>query len=134
MCALVGSDGAYTGLTVSCYQISYIIPVVLRLADRGPPFQPGKFALGRAARPIGWVSAVFLLLTCLILFWPPAGPVTAANMNYTIVVIAAAACVSGLWWLVSARHHFVGPVTEYEALVNPASAEAFGPPEPSTIN
>ena len=89
---------------------------MLRITVGREHFEHGKFSLGRATVPLGVLSALFLCTTSLILLWPPSGPVTAANMNYTVVVLAAGATIAGVWWLAWARTHFKGPVGHHVLL------------------
>jgi hypothetical protein len=59
--------------------------------------------------PFAVLSATWLVFTSIIFFLPERHPTTAANMNYTIVVVGAVAIIGGLYWVVSARHFFKGP-------------------------
>ena len=45
---------------------------------------------------------------------PPVYPVNATNMNYASVGVGAVVILSGLGYLLSARHWFQGPVTNLD--------------------
>ena len=40
---------------------------------------------------------------------PTAGPVTAANFNYTIVAVVVVVGAATIWWFASAKNWFTGP-------------------------
>jgi hypothetical protein len=105
-------------LTVSAFEISYLIPIALRLCMPAGAFVPGPVHLGAASRPVGVASVVFLGFTALILYWPPAGPVTAANMNYTAAITAVAAAAAGVWWWWAARARYEAPGARFGAGVS----------------
>ena len=89
---------------------------MLRITYGWHNFHPGKFSLGAAARPIGVISSIFLAFTAVILYWPPTSPVTPASMNFNVAVTAACAAIALIWWLVSARTHYHGPVAHYATI------------------
>ncbi len=100
---------AIVSLTTIGFQISYAIPIFLRVTDARDTFQQGAFHLGKYSIVCGWISSIWLTLTSLLFFWPATFPVNAASMNYTIVVVGAVMIICLFFWVVVARHYFQGP-------------------------
>ena len=46
---------------------------------------------------------------------PAVNPITAANFNYTPVIVVGTFVIITVWWLVSARFWFKGPVIQGSA-------------------
>ena len=44
--------------------------------------------------------------------WPPATPVTASTMNYSVVVTGGVMILSTIWYFVRARHVYKGPTVD----------------------
>jgi amino acid transporter len=101
--------GAIVSLCTVGFQVSYAIPIYLRVTTARNSFQPGNFHLGRASIIIGWLSALWLTFTSVLFFWPLEFPVTRDSMNWTVVVVAGVMFICMFFWIVSARHWFVGP-------------------------
>jgi len=78
---------AIVSITTIGLQISYAIPIWMRITLAKDTFIPSTFTLGRYSIPMGWMAALWLTLTSLIFFWPFQSPITAANMNYTGLVV-----------------------------------------------
>ena len=98
---------AATSIAVIGLYIAYIGPVLLRRLN--PDFQPGPWNLGRWSAPVGWVAIVWVLFICVLFVLPTAGPITAANFNYTIVAVLVVVGGATIWWFASARKWFTGP-------------------------
>jgi amino acid permease len=104
--------------TVGLY-IAYTIPIYLRLR-RGDSFQVGPWNLGRNYRWINTVAIVWVTIT-VIVFLLPFGPASVpwfdewepAAFNYTILVAVVFLLVA-LWWHVSAKNRYTGPVRTLE--------------------
>ena len=98
---------AATSIAVIGLYIAYIGPVLLRRLN--PDFQPGPWNLGRWSAPIGWLAIVWVLFICVLFVLPTAGPITAANFNYTIFAVLVVVGGATIWWFASARKWFTGP-------------------------
>ncbi|GAA3907368.1 amino acid permease [Actinoplanes auranticolor] len=98
---------AATSIAVIGLYIAYVGPVLLRRLN--PDFQPGPWNLGRWSAPIGWIAIVWVAFICVLFVLPVAGPISAANFNYTIVAVLVVVGGATLWWLISARKWFTGP-------------------------
>jgi amino acid permease (GABA permease) len=98
---------AATSIAVIGLYIAYVGPVLLR--RRNPDFVPGPWNLGRWSAVVGWIAIVWVVVICVLFILPVAGPITAANFNYTIVAVAVVLGGATVWWFASARKWFTGP-------------------------
>lgn len=101
--------GAIIAIATLGYQISYLIPIFFRCTVARKTFPRGEFTLGRLGFPIAIISSIWLTITSVFMFFPAEYPVTKDNMNYAVVVIGGILLIAAVYWLVSARHWFVGP-------------------------
>lgn len=69
-------------------QLAYAAPLLFRLCAASGTYRRGPFHLGRFSRPVGWIAVAWLLATSSLPLWPRSGPVSAENMNYSVVVFA----------------------------------------------
>jgi amino acid transporter len=110
---------AITGICTVGLYLAYIIPVYLRWRQ-GDNFKPGPWNLGKKYR---WVNAgaIFFVIVCVIAldlpFTHAAVPwnddFDSTALNYTPLVILVGIVV-GIWWLVSAKNKYSGPVKTIE--------------------
>ncbi len=123
--ALEGDENNYTyaflavvSITVIGLYIAYVIPVFLRWR-MGDAWVPGPWTLGKKYK---WVNpaAVIWVIICVIIFSLPQAPIGVPwneefdikYLNYAPVTVAFVIIAVGLWWLISARHSFTGPVKQ----------------------
>jgi amino acid transporter len=104
--------------TVGLY-LAYIIPVYLRLRA-GDSFEAGPWNLGRHYRWINTVAIIWVAITVVVFILPfgPAGVPwfdewDAPAANYTPLVFLVLAAV-WIWWKVSAKNRYTGPVRTLE--------------------
>ena len=57
-------------------------------------------------------ACVYMIIIIFFCLWPPELPVTASNMNYGVVIIAAVVIFSVIWYYVWAKTEYKGPVVE----------------------
>ncbi|CDW88429.1 apc amino acid permease [Stylonychia lemnae] len=108
---------AITSITTIGYQISYAIPIVLRLTVCRNTFQKSAFHLGNFSEVIGWISVVWLCVTSVFFLLPSEfdenGGQNAKIFNYTCVVVGGTLLLAMIYWFLpaphGARHFFVGP-------------------------
>jgi amino acid transporter len=110
---------ALTGICTVGLYLAYIIPVYLRLR-RGDAFEPGPWNLGRRYRIVNVLAIIFVIVVVYSLNLPydPSGlpwndGFDAANVNYTPFAIALP-LLFGIWYLVSAKDRYQGPVRTLE--------------------
>jgi hypothetical protein len=100
---------AILSLTTIGLQVSYGIPIFLKLLYQPKDFPKTLVTLGAASNIVGAISCTWLFGSSLVLFFPTTYPVTAANMNYACVVAGIFFIVASLNWIFNSQHHFVGP-------------------------
>jgi hypothetical protein len=110
---------AITGICTVGLYLAYIIPVYLRLRA-GDAFEPGPWNLGRRYKLVNTLAIVFVIAVVYSLNLPytPAGlpwndGFDASLVNYTPLAIVVP-LVFGLWYLVSAKDQYQGPVRTLE--------------------
>jgi amino acid transporter len=104
--------------TVGLY-LAYIIPVYLRLR-KGDEFEPGPWNLGRRYRLVNILAIVFVVLVVFSLNLPytPTGlpwndGFETSVVNYTPLAILIP-LIFGVWYLISAKDRYQGPVRTLE--------------------
>jgi amino acid transporter len=124
--ALFGSNNipfAFFGLTGICtvgLYLAYIIPVYLRLRA-GDSFQPGPWTLGARYRLVNTLAIVFVILvvySLVLLPYTPAGLPWNDDFDWTVVNYVPLAVllplIFGVWYLISAKNKYQGPVKTLE--------------------
>lgn len=92
------------GVTAPAMDLSYIAVIGGRLYyEKQVPIAKGPFQLGRWQKPINYIAIVWTLFISVILFFPPASPVTAANMNYAVAIAGFIALFALCWWYLGAK-------------------------------
>lgn len=104
---------AVTSTSTIGFQISYAIPIILRVTVFREKFQKADFHLGRWGVVCGRIAAIFLVTTSILFTFPVQYPITFENFNYTIVILAACATLGTIHWTFSGRYWFLGPGREH---------------------
>jgi amino acid transporter len=116
---------AVTSITVIGLYIAYVIPVYLRWR-KGDSWVPGPWTLGKHYK---WVNpaAVLWVAICVVIFCLPFTPASLPGMqggddpkdpfkwelvNYAPITVGFVVLAVGLWWVVSARKSFTGPIRQ----------------------
>jgi amino acid transporter len=110
---LVGTSIAVIGL-----YIAYGVPIYLRWRA-GESFERGAWSTGRHYRWINPLAVAWIILI-VILFLMPTVPTAIPwhkgfdwnVVNYAPITVGGVLVLVGVWWLVSARKWFKGPVRE----------------------
>ena len=80
------------------------------LRIQGRPLLKSYFSLGRYGLVINILSLLYLMLTFVMVLFPPARDPTLQGMNWSIVIFVGVLMLSGAYYWVSARHRYAGPV------------------------
>jgi amino acid transporter len=110
---------AITGICTVGLYLAYIIPVYLRLR-KGAAFEPGPWNLGGRYKIVNTLAIAFVVVVVYALNLPytPTGlpwndGFDTSVVNYTPLAIVVP-LIFGLWYLVSAKNHYQGPVRTLE--------------------
>lgn len=114
-CIYIGSALAFniimsigTVALVTSYMVSIGTITWKRL--RGHPLLPSKLKLGKFGLPINIASLAFCAVVYVFAFFPPVPNPTAAGMNWAIAVYGGMLLLAFTYYILRARHAYVGPV------------------------
>jgi amino acid transporter len=132
---------AVTSISVIGLYIAYTIPVFLRWR-KGDQFETGPWTLGAKYRWINPIAFVWVAL-CVVIFCLPFTPAGVyfgktfswSSVNYAPLVTIGVIAAVTLWYLISARRTFKGPVRTIDVdLAGPAApASTVAPASPSKL-
>ena len=127
---ILGSSTVFNNIvsiTIAGLSTSYLLAISVLLYRRctgGIQLSKGIDILGAQLRwgpfhvPGIWgiiinvYACVYMIIASFFSFWPTELPVTARNMNYSVLVTGTVIIFSVIWYFVSARKHYTGPVIE----------------------
>jgi amino acid transporter len=110
---------ALTGICTVGLYVAYVIPVYLRLRA-GSSFQPGPWTLGGKYKWVNTIAVLFVILVVFALDLPytPAGLPWKEDFDVSLVNYVPLAIliplIFGVWYLVSAKNKYQGPVSTLE--------------------
>lgn len=97
------------GLSTIGFQVSYGIPILLKLLFQPADFPVTPMALGWLSFPLGVVSCLWLFGSSFFFFLPTLSPVTNSNMNWLTVVTGGVFLMCALNWVYNSQYTFRGP-------------------------
>jgi amino acid transporter len=96
------------GVTAPAMDLSYVAVIAARMYfAKEKPVKAGPFRLGRLQKPINLIAIAWVLFISVVLLFPPANPVTAANMNYAVAVAGIIVIFALVWWYAQAKRSVV---------------------------
>ena len=101
---------AVTSIAVIGLYIAYAIPIFLR--QFSTDFKRGPWHLGAWSSLIGWIAVIWVVFISVLFMLPTSLPITPLGFNYTPVVVLGVLVLVTIWWLVSARKWFKGPIIQ----------------------
>jgi amino acid transporter len=101
---------AITSVNVIGLFAAYGIPIFLRLRA-GDAFIPGPWSLGRWGRPVSRLAVGWIAIEMVLFVLPETSPVTAHSFNYAGVAVGAVLVLATVWWVMTARRTYRGPVS-----------------------
>jgi amino acid transporter len=117
--------------------IAYAIPIYLRWRMRDE-FKPGPWNNGAKYRWMNLAATIWVGIITVIFclpFTPAAVPFSDEfdwnAVNYAPLTVGGLILAVGIWWLVSARHSFTGPVRTVEFAGEGLGVETDDPKEPT---
>ena len=102
---------AVTSVATIGFQISYAIPIFLRITGHGKRTfkQSSAFSCGRWSFVIGWISLIWLVFTSILFLLPTSYPITLETISWSSIIVGGTLIAGGTFWGVTARYWFVGP-------------------------
>ena len=108
---------AVVSIAVIGLYIAYALPIFLRQFSKD--FKTGPWHLGAWSRPIGWIAVIWVAFISVLFMLPTINPASLAKgvspfatFNYAPVAVLGVLVIVTVWWLVSARHWFKGPIIQ----------------------
>jgi amino acid transporter len=112
----LGSYAAILGVFNVCaiaLDWSYIIPILCKMY--GGKFVPGPWHMGKASYWVNAWACIWTLFVTIIFVLPTALPVAADTMNYAAVFLVFILVCSLVFWYISGRRYYTGPIIEAQA-------------------
>ncbi|HEY2259381.1 MAG TPA: amino acid permease [Solirubrobacteraceae bacterium] len=130
---------AVTSISVIGLYIAYTIPVFLRWR-MGDAFQAGPWTLGRKYKWVNLIAISWVVL-CVIIFCLPFTPAAVpfssqfswSSFNYAPLVTIIVMLAVTIWYAVSARHTFTGPVRTVDMGADGSAIPEAAPAAPSDV-
>ncbi|CAL0316405.1 unnamed protein product [Lupinus luteus] len=106
----VAFDAMVSIATIGLY-IAYALPIFFRVTLAHKRFVQGPFNLGRYGIIVGWIAVLWVMTISVLFSLPVSYPITLETLNYTPVAVGVLLIIVILYWVVSGRFWFEGPVT-----------------------
>ncbi|KAF8847560.1 amino acid transporter-like protein [Acephala macrosclerotiorum] len=108
--------GAIFSVGAIAAYVAFTIPIFIKTFFVGDRFRRGPWHLGKFSKPVGMMACSFIVVMMPILCFPSVrgSDLTAQLMNWTVVVYGGPMTFVIIWWFVSARKWFKGPVINVE--------------------
>jgi choline transport protein len=93
---------------------SYIITISLMIRKRltKEPILFGPWSMGRYGMAVNIYALCYTIIVTVFSFFAPATPVTAVSMNWSIAVYGGTILFGLLFWAVSGRKQWKGPLMD----------------------
>ncbi|KAE9611753.1 putative amino acid/polyamine transporter I [Lupinus albus] len=108
--SIVAFDAMVSIATIGLY-IAYALPIFFRVTLAQKRFVQGPFNLGRYGIIVGWIAVLWVVTISVLFSLPVSYPITLETLNYTPVAVGILLILVILYWVVSGRFWFKGPVT-----------------------
>jgi amino acid transporter len=111
--ASTSAFNAILSLSVVGLYASYLMAVLAILyarITRPAEIKYGSFRLGKFGTGLNILSILYTVFTMVFMLFPPYLPVTAVNMNYACVILSGVLVFSSIYWMMSGRKVYFGPV------------------------
>lgn len=93
---------------------SYCIPIICKLI--GGRFEPGPWHMGKLSTIVNIWACVWTAFVSIIFLFPTVYPVAPDTMNYAVVLLTAIFVFAGIYWVISGRKFYVGPISETQVI------------------
>jgi amino acid transporter len=113
---------AVTSIATIGLYVAYILPVYLRFRQ-GDDFDAGPWNLGRWYRPLNIIAMIWVGFICILFLLPVTDTAVPWNSNfdyktanYAPLAVGVVIVAVSIWWAVSAKHWFKGPIRNIDEL------------------
>ncbi|KAI9471838.1 MAG: amino acid permease-domain-containing protein [Benjaminiella poitrasii] len=96
--------------------LSYFVPIWLRITMARKRFQKGPFHLGKWSILCGIISCAWIIFTSVFFILPTQWPVTTNNMNFAAIPFVFVIGLASLVYVISGRKWFTGPVRNIDTV------------------
>ncbi|KAJ5622402.1 hypothetical protein N7528_005634 [Penicillium herquei] len=108
-CIYLGSSTAFNSMmssAVTINNLAYIVPILTNVLLFRRTMHRGPFALNQFwGMVVNIVSVLWLIFAIIFFSFPFEMPATAANMNYTCVVVGGFLIIELGWWLIAGKKY-----------------------------
>ena len=132
---------AIVSLQILALMATYLVSLSCIIWRRffGAPLPASPFTLGRFALPINIVAICYCIYLIIFLPWPGAVPVTAATMNWAIVMFSGIMLIAAIYYVFQARKTYKGMIesttsTAKSAKTNSRSQDPSSTSSPGICN
>ncbi|KAL9579287.1 MAG: hypothetical protein Q9212_005196 [Teloschistes hypoglaucus] len=109
----LGSYAAIAGVfnvTAIALDWSYCIPIACKMIFG--QFEPGPWHMGRFSFAVNAYACIWTLFVTIIFILPTVRPVGGDTMNYAIVFLAAILVFAAIFWYLTGKKFYTGPLIE----------------------
>jgi amino acid transporter len=107
----VAIEGVFN-ITAIALDWSYCIPILCKLFWN--KFEPGPWYMGKAGYFVNAWACIWTLFVSIIFFFPTTLPVAGDTMNYAIVFWGFILLCALVFWYISGKKYYTGPLIEAE--------------------
>lgn len=108
---------AFVSLVIASFYSSFMLAAAVllhkRLTTPASEMNYGPFSLGKAGVPVIIAALIFSAIGIIFSFFPPTSEVTAATMNWSVVVFVGALLFSMGFWATHGKKVYNGPIMEF---------------------
>ncbi|VEU21394.1 DEKNAAC102518 [Brettanomyces naardenensis] len=108
---------AFIGCSVIALNIANGIPILSSLLNKRRKIRGAVFKLRKFGYVVNILSCVFVLLTIVLLSFPPSRYIDVKTMNYAFFVFFLFAILVGIAWIFWGKKYFQGPQIDHDDFI-----------------
>jgi amino acid transporter len=109
---------AFLGCSVMSMNVANGIPIFCSLLDRRKKIKGATFKLRKFGYIVNICSCFMIIMTCIVLCFPPSLNIDIQSMNYSILVFIIFTLSIWVGYHFWGRYHFIGPLMTVETETN----------------
>lgn len=103
---------AFLGCSVMAMNIAIGIPILCLIINKRKKVRGATFKLRKFGYVVNICSCFIIILTCIILCFPPSLDINIQSMNYSVAAFAIFSIAIGFGYTFWGRYNFVGPLLD----------------------